>query len=557
MNPKIPIRHVVAPSRKRTLQPRPARLPSSNFPAILQTPSGLDSPTGKILGPGKTIYKFGDPQPYTMRPGFWNPPVVVNARLELLFWGEFWRTAPNPSWYDVSVAVADVVSSPYLSELTQYGFQSLAIGSSTIVVQPEASFQTYSADNVRNMIWDLIDDGKFPEPDEEEIVYMVFSPSGTRYEVDIDSAAHSVAIDTDLFDVDKAWVGWVNYRQSLDEMIKDFSHELVEIISDPEPPSGWVAEGAPADQNEIGDICNQRGMAGGHMVAAYYSDRLKACVVPSFPLSRWIKLNEVSDSLVEFPPVLLASDETPSKKSSCFNGTYKWDLYGEKRQIIVNVDTSSYLMPEVTWSINNTPLSGSGTSSVTVRADPMLDPLDTIQPLPERTATVRGSCNATQLTIDIAADQPPALIEVECSVKESDLPPGYETERHDSMSLLIHGQRREMDGRYNGDLLACMVRKSELARLVSRNDYVIDKGDPIPPWVQRTFGFIEREVEADLHEMLRLAHFVERVDASLSRFLRAGAGNLLVSGIAQLRAKNAPGSTANSGQAPANVIQAL
>ena len=68
---------------------------------------------------------------------------------------------------------------PYLSQMGQYGYQSLTYRDAIYVVDPQPP-QSYKSDDVWDLIWTLIDD-KFPEPDENggRILYMVFMPPGT------------------------------------------------------------------------------------------------------------------------------------------------------------------------------------------------------------------------------------------------------------------------------------------------------------------------------------------------------------------------------------------
>ena len=120
--------------RVRPSYPRsPPRSIGIDPPAGGSFPSGLSNPVGVISEPGAEIYKFLT-LPVTLNNG--GGAVVGSARLVLLFWGEFWQTANNPSAADITAAVTDIVNSPYLSELSQYGFRSLTIDPPVIVIQP-------------------------------------------------------------------------------------------------------------------------------------------------------------------------------------------------------------------------------------------------------------------------------------------------------------------------------------------------------------------------------------------------------------------------------------
>ena len=139
---------------------------------------------------------------------------------------------------------------------------------------------TYQDDDVQNLIWSLIDDNKFPEPDEPggRNLYMVFMPPGTTYGPGGIRGKHLVASDTDLpADIDHAWVGFVVATTSLATITSTFCHELAEMCTDPESDA-WVVNG----NQEIGDVCNIKdGPLNGVNVESYWSAADNACLIPT------------------------------------------------------------------------------------------------------------------------------------------------------------------------------------------------------------------------------------------------------------------------------------
>jgi hypothetical protein len=161
---KPDVRRQVRSARKvrRQLRERAARFVPGD-PRL--TGAGLASPTGLVFQDGVPIYTFTTPAGLNLT--FNNGAHIGDAQLELLFWGDFWKTASNPSMADIVQAVNNIVSSEYLSELTQYGFHSITGVDSMIVSDPAPPAGTYSGDDVASMVWDLIDaQNIFPEPDE-------------------------------------------------------------------------------------------------------------------------------------------------------------------------------------------------------------------------------------------------------------------------------------------------------------------------------------------------------------------------------------------------------
>ena len=128
------VHHVLSRRRaKRRFSAAGLRPRAANPAAPGQIPSSLTDPTGSITEPGRTIWKFATPR-VQMHRG--TGPVVTTARLVPLFWGDFWQSADNPSVGDVHRAIADILASPYLSEVMQYGLQSLSLDPAMIVIAP-------------------------------------------------------------------------------------------------------------------------------------------------------------------------------------------------------------------------------------------------------------------------------------------------------------------------------------------------------------------------------------------------------------------------------------
>jgi hypothetical protein len=103
----------------------------------------------------------------------------VNISLVPIFYGSTWLTS-TPSNNDVMSAIQNALSSPYLSQLDQYGFSSLTVKQPVLKMDPNPPAQ-HSNDNPGDIVWSLINNHVFPEPDETGgyNIYMVFYPQGT------------------------------------------------------------------------------------------------------------------------------------------------------------------------------------------------------------------------------------------------------------------------------------------------------------------------------------------------------------------------------------------
>src|SRR5579884_109939 len=245
MQAAVPIRYVASPRSKAPPGRARARKRLNADPAPF--PPDLSPPINTLIQPTRIVYEYATSNAVTFA-GSEGGPVADGARLELLFWGPW--DDPNPfSVSDVAQAVANILASPYLTELSQYGVNSITMGSATIVLSPGPPGSSFSGTDAADMVWSLIDDGHFPQPPDpgSNIVYMIFA-RGTSGKGSEAEGAHQEGIDNDYLEdlgdlitlpltgsFPLAWIAWVNPQATLDATTAVFTHELVETLTDPEP----------------------------------------------------------------------------------------------------------------------------------------------------------------------------------------------------------------------------------------------------------------------------------------------------------------------------------
>ncbi len=240
-------------------------------------------------------------------------PIVVSNDVQLIFWGNWWKSASNPGTGDVIGMVQDVLGGPYLSELTQYGFLNLSVRKPILVASDPPS--SFNSGDVDNLVWDLIDQGTFSEPDDgSRFVYIVFMPTMATSDSSA-RGAHGDATDYDFpFDVDHAWVGWVS-GGDLAYITDVFTHELVESITDPEPDNAaWQMNRTINGGNEIGDACNNTAdFLNGLFVQAYWSQKQRACAIPFGTRSQLdVKELRLQGSWIQADLSAIISDKPPA-----------------------------------------------------------------------------------------------------------------------------------------------------------------------------------------------------------------------------------------------------
>jgi len=246
---------IVAKPSARFVRPTPlkVRTADSLFPPIIPVPIAVSNGGGAI-GTGLPV--------------------------QLIFWGNAWnQAATSPSAGAVVSAVQNILRGPWMSGLRQYGIGRCSFGGAIVVTTPGPP-GTYNDSDVQDLVWALIDDNKFPEPDDPggRNLYMVFFPPGTTYGPGGIRGKHLDATDFDLpADKDHAWVGFVCSNPALSQLTSTFCHELAEMCTDPESDA-WTVTG----NQEIGDVCNLVDQTlNGVTVESYWSAEDNACLIPT------------------------------------------------------------------------------------------------------------------------------------------------------------------------------------------------------------------------------------------------------------------------------------
>ncbi len=213
--------------------------------------------------------------------------ILYNASLRVVFWGREWGLANPP--VTVSKVLNDVqsiITGPYLDGLQQYGVSKPRLVQ-TVVLDSEDPPNPFDKDDAGNRIKDLIGDGVFPEPvDDNEGVYAVFLPSmvgGKALTLPPDMVGyHSNYLNFDWGDFDFSYVhvAWAGNDGTPDTISSNFSHELVEALTDPDG-SGWQVDPRSSfNWNEICDVCASAMKLNGVLVSSYWSSQDNACIIP-------------------------------------------------------------------------------------------------------------------------------------------------------------------------------------------------------------------------------------------------------------------------------------
>ena len=222
-------------------------------------------------------------------------PVIPHVRLILVFWGSWWNsTSAVPSVGQLTDAVVNILTGPYMNSLAQYrgvgsGFlQSSIVVSTAVGGSPASPPASFSNSDVSTLLSNMIAAGLMPGPaTDAELLYMVMLPPGVTQPGLLGEHTYSD------FNGSNMHFGWVANGGSLDSVTWVFSHELVESCTDPE---GSAITGTGCNQGgwcEIGDVCTgNTAVINGVTVQRYWSQADQACVVPTDAIVKTDKDNK-------------------------------------------------------------------------------------------------------------------------------------------------------------------------------------------------------------------------------------------------------------------------
>jgi hypothetical protein len=90
--------------------------------------------------------------------------IIPHVSVQLLFWGNQWtQQNVSPPIGSVISAIQKILAGSYMSALGQYGIGPGTLSGATIITWPNPP-NPFFADDWHMLIWDLIDNGTFPNP---------------------------------------------------------------------------------------------------------------------------------------------------------------------------------------------------------------------------------------------------------------------------------------------------------------------------------------------------------------------------------------------------------
>jgi hypothetical protein len=367
--------------------------------------------------------------------------------VELLFWGDWWNSDEGVARRSLYVTrVQELLASDYFSELVQYGVARPTWRGAKVVTDPEPLQAFNSNDDVQSvpkLIETLIDDSVFPDPDDERIAFVVFMAKGFTQSLG-DNGSHTKDYDSDfpwLSDIfggkEWFWVAWVRFfgnpgatggDEDPESAIRTFSHELVEMLTDPEL-DGWYA--GSADKGEIGDAAatpgtgtKQVAWVNGAKVSAYWSNRHRATVIPidrdyQARILGTIQPGRRVPQTIPFRPDPNDNRLCNISSKCCLEQRdYHYTIVKQDETAQLRAETQRYRQPKFMWKVGDQPVSASATLAVDVIAGTFDGRIAEFGP-----KTVQIACTVlnNQLTLTTTGTGANFDVQVSCAVTDDSI----------------------------------------------------------------------------------------------------------------------------------------
>lgn len=219
--------------------------------------------------------------------------VLKHVQVVLVFWGSVWTGAQTLSGDDVTNAVINILSGPYMSGLAQYhGIGGGRLAATATVASPDPP-APFSDAQVQTMLMNQLTLNALPRPTlNNEFFYCVIMPSGLLTSEGNAIGEHNSFIQFGV----RVPYAWVMNDGSLSYVTTILSHELVEACTDPNFDTIKIQAGPCHDPDstcEIGDVCSSTSLVGGVQVQSYWSAADNRCVIPTNIISGAVAGNPV------------------------------------------------------------------------------------------------------------------------------------------------------------------------------------------------------------------------------------------------------------------------
>ena len=350
---------------------------------------GRPSQVFELLDAGGRVFKF---PPNGAWPTFINRggPVLSHPFIKPIFVGPEWGLQNPPiSPAEILDAIDNIIEGPYLSGLSQYGIDAAPIRQDPMyaldaIFIPTAPTADELQEHAEVLLYTLINIDRLPEPDDDRYadsgeINVLFYPSTTAYPPGIRgviSGFHSTFDwwDWNPFDIELDPVLYMvvctqrlGATSPLDMTSSTFSHELVEIMTDPGPSKAWRQDPDPdSTAGEIGDVCGQLGRLDGTAVQAYWSASDQTCIIPTRNYSVTLAGPFITETPTTNGPDRHEVVDEQCGRSHHWKGEYTYHIVNHRQTATINATVTGYVDPYWHWTVAGIDVRRTG-SPVTIK----------------------------------------------------------------------------------------------------------------------------------------------------------------------------------------------
>jgi hypothetical protein len=214
-------------------------------------------------------------------------PVMANAKVQLIFWGDWNDSSLDPSKDTIEAAIQKIINSEYYSKLSQYrGIQKPTyLGS--VVNKTSRLSDIFEDSAIKNAIGDSIQNGSVPDFrsfTNGQIMYIVIPTSGHVSTDEENDAFHYNFTYKGNDEGVYAVYSWrFNKEREFQWITRALAHEIAEACTNPVDDKEAFVDPNPddPDKNEIADFCFCKSdKVNGVTVEGYWSNLDGCCVIP-------------------------------------------------------------------------------------------------------------------------------------------------------------------------------------------------------------------------------------------------------------------------------------
>ncbi|MGA7317454.1 MAG: hypothetical protein WBX22_26185 [Silvibacterium sp.] len=422
--------------------------------------------------------------------------------VELLFWGDWWNS-PEGSTRRVLIEsrAQTLLNTDYFSELKQYGIERPHWRGALVVTRPSPPGAFNSKDDyhvVPDLIDSLIDDDVYPDPDDERIASLVFLPKGF-VENTKENGAHTFDFNQDFLERDYFYVAWIRpfgpeTGEDPEDALRTMSHELVELLSDPELSTWYAGNDPTADGAEIADAAvstdptgkknKQTAWVSGVHVQAYWSNQYGATVIPidrdyQARINGTIKLDKRTVENGTFLPDPEDSRLCDILPQCCLLiQDYKYTIVKRDETVRLRIETQRYRTPVLAWTVEGKPVTANTTLSLDVIAGTFNKQHAHFAP---KTVSVQCELKNNELSLHTVGTDANFDIAVSCSVTDGSIVGNIRTNVIAKPILTIGfvGAELTVDPDYEHQRAECEKAAAKMFKNIPNTKSKVKIGDPV------------------------------------------------------------------------------